>query len=101
MLARCLSCQGGASTCCVLKPGLAACIAVLLRWLLDQVNLACAGASQLEKVELGWCSSVTDADIKALARLPLLREIDLSRTLVRSLMSFGVSQHLRGQCMML
>ena len=49
--------------------------------------MACAGASQLEKVELGWCSSVTDADVKALARLPMLREIDLSRTLVCFLMS--------------
>ena len=40
--------------------------------------------SQLESVDLGWCSSVADADVKALARLPMLREIDLSRTLVRS-----------------
>ena len=60
--------------------------------------MACAGASQLEKVELGWCSSVTDADVKALARLPMLREIDLSRTLVRSLLRLCVSQHLDGPC---
>ena len=59
----------------------------MLQWILDQVTMACAGASQLEKVELGWCSSVTDADVKALARLPMLREIDLSRTLVCFLMS--------------
>ncbi len=58
--------------------------------LFNQVIMACAGASQLERVELGWCSSVTDADVKALARLPLLREIDLSRTLVRSLSPFNI-----------
>lgn len=44
--------------------------------------MACAGMSQLERVDLGWCSSVTDADVKALARLPLLCELDLSRTQV-------------------
>ena len=37
---------------------------------------------QLERVDLGWCSSVTDSDVKALAKLPSLRELDLSRTLV-------------------
>jgi hypothetical protein len=37
---------------------------------------------QLERVDLGWCSSVTDNDVKALAKLPTLRELDLSRTLV-------------------
>ena len=44
----------------------------------------CAGMSQLESVDLGWCSSIADADVKALSQLPMLREIDLSRTLVRS-----------------
>ena len=37
---------------------------------------------QLEAVHLGWCTSVTDADVRALARLPSLRELDLARTLV-------------------
>ena len=44
--------------------------------------VATAGMSQLERVDLGWCSSVTDNDVKALAKLPSLRELDLSRTLV-------------------
>ena len=37
---------------------------------------------QLETVHLGWCTSVTDADVRALARLPSLRKLDLARTLV-------------------
>ena len=56
----------------------------------DEQQLACAGMSQLETIDLGWCSSVTDLDLKTLAELPLLREIDLSRTLVRTSCACGV-----------
>ena len=60
--------------------------------------MACVGMSQLESVDLGWCSSVADADVKALARLPMLREIDLSRTLVRSSWFLLVSHRLCNAC---
>ena len=46
--------------------------------------------NELKTIDLGWCSSVTDLDVKTLAELPLLREIDLSRTLVRTSCACGV-----------
>jgi hypothetical protein len=37
----------------------------------------------LQRLDLGWCASITDADAKALTALTGLTDLQLSRTLVR------------------
>ena len=41
-----------------------------------------AGLLQLEKLHLGWCSSISDDDMKGLQALTRLSDLQLSRTKV-------------------
>lgn len=40
----------------------------------------CAGLLQLKKLDLGWCTSITDQDIHAVGQLTQLSELQLSGT---------------------
>lgn len=42
------------------------------------------GMQQLQRLDLGWCSSITDADVKSLAALTAVTELQLARTLVNN-----------------
>ena len=41
-----------------------------------------AGLAQLEHLNLGWCTSITDEDMKGLQHLTCLSNLQLSRTKV-------------------
>lgn len=41
-----------------------------------------AGLAQLEHLNLGWCTSITDEDMKGLQHLTHLSNLQLSRTKV-------------------
>jgi hypothetical protein len=41
-----------------------------------------AGLAQLEHLNLGWCTSITDEDMKGLQHLTTLSNLQLSRTKV-------------------
>lgn len=38
-----------------------------------------AGLQRLQRLDIGWCSGVTDGDVAALARLPALTYLQLAR----------------------
>ena len=44
-----------------------------------------AGMAGLQRLDLGWCASITDADARSLTALTGLTDLQLSRTLVRTL----------------
>ncbi len=44
-----------------------------------------AGLAQLEYLNLGWCTSITDEDMKGLQHLTTLSNLQLSRTKVSPL----------------
>lgn len=58
-----------------------------------------SGMKQLEVLDLGWCGSITDADVKALAALTAITALQLSRTLVRLLMHETVSRKPTRNCL--
>ena len=58
----------------------------------------------LQRLDLGWCACITDADAKALTALTGLTDLQLSRTLVRQTWLLGtpllpVFGRVSGACM--
>ncbi len=64
---------------------------LLASWLYFLTTVWSAGMLQLEYLDLGWCSGITDADVKSLAALTAITGLELSRTLVRHI---RVAQHI-------
>lgn len=44
-----------------------------------------AGLTELQKLQVGWCTSVSDQDVLSLSSLTNLTELELARTKVRTL----------------
>lgn len=58
------------------------CFGSLFFVLLDSSKCKSAGLTQLQKLQVGWCSNVTDEDVQNLAVLTNLTDLELARTKV-------------------
>lgn len=47
------------------------------------IHVLCTGLQHLEKLDLGWCTSITDQDIQAVGQLTQLSYLQLSGTHVK------------------